>query len=182
MLSCAREKQIYMKLSSNEFNIGDALQVVMKQVMTLSQERQVEIICDVPAEVTTMQLYGDNLRLQQVLSDFLSNTIFFTPSFQGLSVTFKVTSRKQSIGTKMQLVHLEFRISHPAPGIPESLVQEMFHHSPGTSREGLGLYISQKLVKIMSGTVQYLREAEGSTFIILVEFPLIDQIDCYKNS
>lgn len=65
------------------------------------------------------------------------------------------------------------RIIHPAPGIPEALVQEMFHHSQGASREGLGLFISQKLIRIMNGTVQYLREAERSSFIILVEFPLV---------
>ncbi|KAG0477185.1 hypothetical protein HPP92_014026 [Vanilla planifolia] len=63
------------------------------------------------------------------------------------------------------------KIIHPAPGIPESLVQEMFHQSPGVSKEGLGLYISQNLVKIMNGTVQYLRAAKSSSFIILLEFP-----------
>jgi hypothetical protein len=40
------------------------------------------------------------------------------------------------------------------------------------SREGLGLYISQKLVKTMSDTLQYLREADTSSFIILIEFPI----------
>lgn len=60
----------------------------------------------------------------------------------------------------------------PAPGIPEALIQEMFHHTKNSSREGLGLYINHKLVKIMNGTVQYLREAERSSFIILLEFPL----------
>lgn len=63
------------------------------------------------------------------------------------------------------------RITHPAPGIPEELIQEMFYYNNGVSREGLGLYISQKLVKIMNGTVKYLREAEKSSFIILIEFP-----------
>ncbi|KAK8961712.1 Phytochrome C [Platanthera guangdongensis] len=43
----------------------------------------------------------------------------------------------------------------------------------GTFQEGLGLFISQRLVKIMNGTVQYLREAERSSFIVLVEFPLV---------
>lgn len=68
------------------------------------------------------------------------------------------------------------RITHPAPGIPEELIQEMFYHGHNASREGLGLYISQKFVKIMNGTVQYLREAERSSFIILVEFPMVFQI------
>jgi nitrogen-specific signal transduction histidine kinase len=66
---------------------------------------------------------------------------------------------------------------HPAPGVPENLIQEMFHHSHGLSREGLGLCISQKLVKIMNGTVQYMREAEKSSFIILIEFPLARHIE-----
>lgn len=70
-----------------------------------------------------------------------------------------------------------FRITHPSPGIPDELIQHMFHYSQSISREGLGLYISQKLVKIMDGTVQYLREAERSSFIILVEFPLIEKSD-----
>ena len=64
------------------------------------------------------------------------------------------------------------RIVHPAPGVPEALIQEMFQHNPGVSREGLGLYISQKLVKTMSGTLQYLREADTSSFIILIELPV----------
>lgn len=67
------------------------------------------------------------------------------------------------------------RITHPVPGAPESLLQEMFHHGRSISREGLNLYISQKLVKIMNGTVQYLREADKSSFIILLEFPVVDQ-------
>lgn len=52
----------------------------------------------------------------------------------------------------------------------------MFHQRQCVSREGLGLYISQKLVKIMNGTVQYLREAERPSFIIFLEFPLARQL------
>ncbi|XWS75889.1 hypothetical protein CRYUN_Cryun01aG0130300 [Craigia yunnanensis] len=165
-------EECYMEMNSREFNLGEALEAVLKQVMVMSQERQVEVIQDLPAEMSSMYLYGDNLRLQQVLSDFLTNALLFTPAFEELSVAFRVIPRKERIGMKIHIVYLEFRITHPAPGIPEDLVQEMFHHSQGVSREGLGLYISQKLVKIMNGTVQYLREAERSSFIIFVEFPL----------
>lgn len=73
------------------------------------------------------------------------------------------------------------RITHPAPGIPEKLIHDMFYHSQGASREGLGLYISQKLVKLMNGTVQYIREAERSSFLILIEFPLAHQKDADKT-
>ncbi|KAI5683049.1 hypothetical protein M9H77_04277 [Catharanthus roseus] len=170
-------EECYMDMNSVEFNLGEALKVIVNQVMTLSHGRQVEVMCDLPAEVSSMYLFGDTLRLQQVLSDVLATAILFTPAFEGSSVLFKVIPRKECIGTKVHVVHIEFRITHPAPGIPEELIQEMFYHGHSVSREGLGLYISQKLVKIMNGTVQYLREAERSSFILLVEFPMVNQIN-----
>ncbi|KAF5741372.1 Phytochrome C isoform 1 [Tripterygium wilfordii] len=165
-------EECYMELNCTEFNLGETLEVTMNQIRILSQERQVHIIHDLPLEVSSMHLYGDNLRLQQVLSDLLTNAITFTPAFEGSSITFTVIPRQERIGTKLHIVHLEFRITHTAPGIPEDLILQMFNHHEGVSREGLGLYICQKLVKIMNGTVQYLRGAERSSFIVLVEFPL----------
>lgn len=174
-------EESYMEMNSSEFNLGDVLEVVINQAMTLSRERQVQIIYDSPAEVSSMFLYGDNLRLQQVLSDFLTTALIFTPAFEESSVLLKLIPRKERIGTKIHVVHLEFRITHPAPGIPADLIQEMFQHNQCVSREGLALYISQKLVKIMNGTVQYLREAERSSFIILVEFPLVEQTNRQRS-
>lgn len=83
--------------------------------------------------------------------------------------------RIEAIGKRMKRAELEFRIIHPAPGLPEDLVREMFQPlRKGTSREGLGLHITEKLVKLMErGTLRYLRESEMSAFVILTEFPLI---------
>lgn len=158
----------YMEMNTAEFNLGEALDAVMSQVMSSSQ---VQVIRDSPVEVHSTYLYGDNLRLQQVLSDFLSIAVRFTPVFEGSLVRLMVNPRREHLGTKMQFLHVEFRIIHPSPGVPEDLIREMFHHCPGMSREGLGLYISHKLVKIMNGTVQYLRGEETSSFIVLLEFP-----------
>ncbi|XXG55483.1 hypothetical protein AAC387_Pa03g3142 [Persea americana] len=165
-------EECYLEMNTVEFNLGEALDAVINQGRISSREQQLELICDSPAEASTMYLYGDILRLQQVLSDFLANALRFTPPSEG-SVVLKVIPRNEHLGTGVHIIHLEFRIIHPPPGIPEALIQEMFHRGhQRISREGLGLYISQKLVKIMNGTVQYLREAERSSFIILVEFPL----------
>ena len=98
-----------MELSSSKFNLGEVLEVVISQATILSRERQVEIIHDSPAEVSSMHLYGDNLRLQQVLSDFLTNALLFTPAFEGSTVALRVIPRRESIGTKVHIVHLEFR-------------------------------------------------------------------------
>ncbi|KAG0478876.1 hypothetical protein HPP92_013595 [Vanilla planifolia] len=160
-------EQCYLELNMVEFNLGEAIEAVLFQTMDLSRKRQVPVVHDSPTEVSVLYLYGDNLRLQQVLSDFLLNALLFTPEAEG-SVVIRIIPMKKNIGSGLQIVHLEIRIIHPPPGIPESLVQEMFHQSPGVSKEGLGLYISQNLVKIMNGTVQYLRAAKSSSFIILL--------------
>lgn len=99
----------YMQTNSSEFNLGEALQVVKNQAMILSRERLVQVIYDSPADVSSMLLYGDNLRLQQVLSDFLTNALSFTPAFEESSVLLKIIPRKKRIGTKIHVVHLEFR-------------------------------------------------------------------------
>lgn len=62
-----------------------------------------------------------------------------------------------------------FRITHAGGGIPEPLLDQMFGSEGDTSEEGISLLISRKLVKLMNGDVQYLREAGKSTFIVSVE-------------
>lgn len=106
-----------MELSSGEFNLKEALEAAVSQVMILCRERQVQIVHDSPSEVSSMHLYGDNLRLQQVLSQFLTNAILFTPAFEGSSLSFRVIPRKERIGIKMHIVHLEFRFVYFIPNI-----------------------------------------------------------------
>ena len=53
--------------------------------------------------------------------------------------------------------------------MPEGLLSQMFGGDVDASEEGISLLISRKLVKLMNGDVQYLREAGKSTFIVSVE-------------
>lgn len=96
-------------MSSAEFNLGEVLEVVLNQVMALSNERGVQVTYDAPAGAASMYLYGDSIRLQQVLSDFLATTLLFTPAFEGSAVVLKLISRKKRLGSRLHIVHLEFR-------------------------------------------------------------------------
>ncbi|CAA2979079.1 phytochrome C [Olea europaea subsp. europaea] len=97
----------YAEMKSDEFNLGEALEVVKNEVMILSRECQVHVRYDLPAEVAFMYLYGDILRLQQILSDFLANAIFFSPP-EGSSIEFRLIPRKECIGTLTHVLHIEF--------------------------------------------------------------------------
>lgn len=62
------------------------------------------------------------------------------------------------------------RITHTGGGVPEELLSQLFGNTNGEpSDEGISLLVSGKLVKLMNGDVQYLREAGKSSFIVSVE-------------
>lgn len=61
------------------------------------------------------------------------------------------------------------RITHAGRGIPETLLNQIFGSDGEVSEDGISLLISRKLVKLMNGDVQYLREAGKSSIIISVE-------------
>lgn len=61
------------------------------------------------------------------------------------------------------------RITHVGGGIPEALLNQMFETDGDATEQGISLLISRKLVKLMNGDIQYLREAGRSTFIITIE-------------
>jgi hypothetical protein len=82
---------------------------------------------------------------------------------------------KQPIFMEMKLSQKWFvvlsRFSCPGEGLPPEMVQDMFHNSRWSTQEGLALSIGRKLLKLMSGEVQYIRESERCFFLIAIELP-----------
>ncbi len=112
------------------------------------------------------ELIGDQLRLQQVLTNLVGNAIKFTS--QG---TIKLDITLQAIS--LSQVQLLFSVSDTGIGISienQSLLFKAFSQVDGSvSREyggtGLGLVISNNLVKLMGGDISVTStEGEGSTF------------------
>lgn len=71
------------------------------------------------------------------------------------------------------------RITHAGEGLPEDLIHQMFDRADAHSKsqEGLGLSMCRKIVKLMNGEVQYLREEGKSYFLVNVELPLAHRED-----
>nr|AHZ63972.1 phytochrome [Isoetes tegetiformans] len=166
----------YLELDTAEFMMGSVMDAVVSQGMITSREKGLQLIRETPKEIKSMCLFGDQVRLQQVLADFLLNAVRFTPSAEGW-VGIKVLPSRKRLGGGVHVMNLEFRITHPGPGLPEELVQEMFDSGRGMTQEGLGLSMCRKLVKLMNGDVQYIREAGKSYFLVNVELPLAQRDD-----
>ncbi|KAF3494477.1 hypothetical protein DY000_02053994 [Brassica cretica] len=61
-------------------------------------------------------------------------------------------------------IRMEFRMACAGEGVPPKKVQDMFHSSGWTSPEGLGLSACRKILKLMNGEVQYIRESDAGRF------------------
>ncbi|PWA48760.1 phytochrome a [Artemisia annua] len=156
----------YLDLEMTEFTLQQILGASVSQVMTKSDIMGIQIVNNVAEDMLLEKLYGDSVRLQQVLADFLSLSVSCTPAGGVLAIAANL--RKDLIA-KFQLVNLELRITHTGGVVPEELLRQMFGSSMDATEEGISLVISRNLLKLMSGDVQYLRETTKSTFIITVE-------------
>lgn len=159
-----------LELEKAEFLLGSVINAVVSQVMILLRERNLQLIRDIPEEIKTVEVYGDQVRIQQVLAEFLLNMVHYAPSPEGWVEILVRPSLKVHDGHTLLLT--EFRMVCPGEGLPPELVQDMFHSSRWTTQEGLGLSMCRKILKLMDGDVQYIRESERCYFLIILELPI----------
>lgn len=96
----------YLDLEMVEFTLHEVLVASISQVMIKSNAKSIRIVQDAK-EIMSETLYGDSLRLQQVLADFLSVSVNFMPS--GGQLTLAANMTKDQLGQSVHLVHVEFR-------------------------------------------------------------------------
>lgn len=97
-----------MKLNNAEFLMGNVLDAVVSQVMILLREKNLQLLHEIPDEIKTLSLYGDQSRLQLVLSDFLLNVVHHAPSEDGW-VEIKISPALQLIQGSNEFIHLQLR-------------------------------------------------------------------------
>lgn len=90
-----------------EFKLHEVLIASISQVMTKSNGKRIKIVDNLAPNLSNETLYGDSLRLQQVLAAFLLISVDSTPSGGQLGVA--ATLAKDSIGEFVQIGRLECR-------------------------------------------------------------------------
>ncbi|MCL2044189.1 MAG: ATP-binding protein [Treponema sp.] len=150
--------------------------------------KQIKFIMDVDKNLPS-KLYGDELRIKQILINILSNAIKYTDSgYVKLSVSHtKYDSHTQDDEDlpKEACVQLYFTIEDTGQGIKPEDQEKLFseyqrfnvntnHATEGT---GLGLSIAKKLVEMMGGTIELQSEyGKGSTFTVMIKQKAVECI------
>ncbi|KAA8514995.1 hypothetical protein F0562_018218 [Nyssa sinensis] len=157
-----------MELNVEDFLLGSVIDAIVSQVMILLKEKNLQLVLEIPNEIKTLSLSGDQIRLQLILSDFLLNIVHYTPPDGWVEI--KVSPGLKLIQDGNEFVHLQFRMTHSGQGLPSALIQDMFEgEHQQITEEGLGLNISQKLLNMMNGHIRYVREHHKCYFIVDLE-------------
>mgnify|MGYP002725494343 CR=1 FL=1 len=160
-----------------EFSLRELIERIFQTISIKSLEGQIELICDIDSDIPDI-IIGDPLRIKQVLTNLLNNALKFTKDgFVKLTVRLIDNIEEQ--------LRLEFSVSDSGEGIPPEVIEKLFatytQADASTTRThggtGLGLNISQKLVKLMGGNIQVKSKVnKGSTFSFSLNLLSGDQI------
>lgn len=122
------------------------------------------------------KLYGDEIRIKQILTNLLSNAVKYTP--QG-TVTLKAFSKQIDADHS----ELWFSVTDTGIGIKEEDIPKLFtsfkrlelSKNRAIQGTGLGLNITKQLVELMQGTITVESEyGKGSTFSVAIPQKVVD--------
>ncbi|XP_071697226.1 phytochrome E [Rutidosis leptorrhynchoides] len=158
-----------VKLNLDQFVMENLLDAIVSQVMIVLKEKSILLIHEIPDQVKTLTLVGDQIKLQIVLSDFLLSIVNHAPSPNGW-VEIKVSHGLRMIQNGHEFIHLQFRLSHPGPGLPADIIRDMYEErNQWGTHDGLALNLSRKLLRIMKGHVHYARDDTKCCFLVDIE-------------
>lgn len=118
------------------------------------------------------ELYGDPVRIRQILSNFISNAIKFTD-------TGRIVVRLKVLESISGRVTLQWQVADTGAGISQEHQRRLFEpfyqavHGHITGGTGLGLSICWRLSELMQGQIRVVSEPGlGSSFSFILDFPL----------
>ncbi len=160
-----------IELENTAFNIFDAVNEVITMLGGQGGKPEVEILSEIDSNVPSI-LYGDELRLKQIIINFVNNAVKFTKKG---SVTIEVKILLDKADTiKLKIGVIDTGIGISKEGITKLFKEfsqvdhSMYRKFGGT---GLGLMISKKLTELMGGEIGVESElSKGSVFWIEVGF------------
>ena len=156
-----------MDIVPTVYDVGASLSDIVNMIWVRAKEKGLAFHIDV-AENIPAQLYGDEVRIKQILINLLNNAVKYTS--EG-SVTLSIQCRKEEGDT----VYVAYSVSDTGMGIKKESIPHLFDAFQRVDQEknrfiegtGLGLSIVKQLIELMGGEVTVDSVySKGSTFIV----------------
>ncbi len=156
-----------------EFDLTSMLEDIKRSYSHRALEKGIYFALEKSPDLP-VTLLGDPIRLNQILSNLLSNAMKFT-SYGGVTLKASVKDRQEGRAV------IEFSVADTGIGIQREKLDEIFESyvqaSTDTTRKyggtGLGLAICKRLVDLQGGTIGVTSEPDkGSVFTFSIEYSM----------
>jgi len=160
-----------VEIEASNFNLLQVLKQVGDLLGHTGAKKGIEFCIEVGMDVPCV-LFGDSLRLSQILTNLTGNAMKFTHVGQ---VSVMVSLEFLTI----ENATLKFQVEDTGVGIPKDKLQNLFQSftqaDPTINRiyggTGLGLTISRRLVNLLGGEIEVQsEEGQGTTFEFVLTF------------
>jgi signal transduction histidine kinase len=169
LLDLAKTEAGKMQMRIEEFGLSALCQSVFATFAVLTRDKKIKVRAIVDADIP--QLCTDAGKVQQILYNFISNAVNFTPEGGRIEIKASMTDEK----------HVEISVVDTGCGIAEGdqeAIFEKFRQGDGsltrkTSGTGLGLAICKELAGMLAGSIGLESEpGVGSRFYIVIPINL----------
>lgn len=161
-----------LKIAEKPFDLQEILNAITTMYEAQCRQKGIDYVVKLE-QVEHKYLIGDELRLNQILLNLVSNAYKFTPVGGRITVTVE---KKQSDEEK---VTYDFKVEDTGEGMTPDMIKRLFlpfeQEDAGTAQKhggsGLGLSIAKNLVDLMGGTISCESEkGKGTVFTVSLPF------------
>ena len=153
-----------------QYDIASVLNDVMNMTRIRAKKKGLTYGFNVAEDIPSV-LYGDEIRIRQIMLNIINNAIKYT---QEGSVNIDVSSEPVMMGNYINLI---VKVADTGMGIKDEDKDKLFksfqrldeRKNRNIEGTGLGLHITNRLLQMMEGEVSFESEyGKGSTFIVTV--------------
>ncbi len=163
LLDVSRILRGKLQLELETIDLADVVQAGLETVRLAAEVKSIQLMWEINADIG--KVLGDVNRLQQIVTNLLTNAVKFTP-----------TGGEVRISLEQIDMQLQLKVSDTGKGITKEFLPYVFESfrqaDSSTTRKfgglGLGLAISRHLVELHGGTImaESLGEGQGATFTV----------------
>ncbi|MBR2208228.1 MAG: response regulator, partial [Synergistaceae bacterium] len=169
-----------MEIAESDYKLSSVLNDVTNMIVFKARQKDLKFNVKVD-ETLPDGLYGDEVRVRQVVTNILNNAVKYT--HEG-SVSLTVSGEKIYDKVGRGHINLVFKISDTGIGIKPEDLPKLFKKfervdlvkNNTVEGTGLGLSITQNLLELMKGSIEVESVyGEGSTFIIFLPQRIVSE-------
>ncbi|WP_066796805.1 PAS domain-containing sensor histidine kinase [Sphingomonas soli] len=145
------------EVESRPESVPQTLREAVELILVGTGRLHIQVIYDLDPEAEWM--LADRVQVQQVLVNLLRNSVYVLRNVE--TSARQITLRSRKVAGNM----VEIEIADTGPGIPESLVNQLFSRFTTTKSErggmGIGLSISKRIIEAHGGELKADNRPEG---------------------